>query len=133
MGNVATRAPFSCFVDRTREPNLASVRKTLAGARPAWDDLEAHLAETYGLKGSFHFMYGDRYGWALRFHKSGRFILAMYPNRGHFTVQIVLGRAQVAVATEMELPTFIVRVITRRRQGNGSTQHSFSGNRLGWD
>jgi len=111
MGNAAIRAPFGCFVDRSQEPSLASVRKALAGARAAWDDLEAHLAETYGIKGSFHFMYGERYGWALRFQKSGRFILAMYPNRSHFTVQIVLGRAQVAAATEMKLPPFIVRVL----------------------
>lgn len=65
MDSVAVRAPFSCFVDRTREPGRASVRKALAGARAAWDDLEAHLAETYGLKGMFHFMYGEKYGWAL--------------------------------------------------------------------
>jgi hypothetical protein len=111
MSSVAMRAPFSCFVDRTKEPGRASVRKALAGARAAWDDLEAHLAETYGLKGMFHFMYGEKYGWALRFHRNGRIVLAMYPNQGHLTVQIILGRAQVAVATAMTLPPRIVRVL----------------------
>jgi hypothetical protein len=69
------------------------------------------MAETYGLKGSFHFMYGERYGWGLRFHRGGRFVLAMYPNQGHLTVQIILGRAQVTVATAMALPPRIVRVL----------------------
>jgi hypothetical protein len=111
MGNATERAPFSCFLDRTHEPSRASVRKVLARALPAWDDLEAHLAETYGLKGSLHFMYGERYGWALRFYRSSRLILAMYPNRSHLTVQVILGRAQIAVATAMALPPFIVNVL----------------------
>ena len=115
MSNVAVRAPFSCFVDCTREPGRASVRKALAEARAAWDDLEAHLAETYGLKSSFHFMYGERYGWALRFERSGRLVLAMYPNHGHLTVQIILSQAQIAVAKAMTLPQRILRVIEGAR------------------
>jgi hypothetical protein len=115
MSTIAVRAPFGCFVDRTREPRRAGVRRALAGARPAWDDLEEHLAETYKLKSSFHFMYGPRYGWALRFERSGRLALAMYPNRGHLTVQIILSQAQIAVANTMSLPPRIVRVIERAR------------------
>ena len=111
MGKADTRAPFGCFVDRTQEPSLPSVRKALAGSRPAWDDLEAHMTDVYGLKSSFHFMYGARYGWAFRFHRSGRLILAMYPNRGHLTVQIILGRAQVALATAMNLQPRVRKVL----------------------
>jgi hypothetical protein len=115
MSSIADRAPFSCFVDRKREPSRASIRRSLAGARPAWDDLEAHLADTYRLKSSFHYMYGERYGWALRFERSGRLVLAMYPNHGHLTVQIILSQAQIAVANAMSLPPRIVRVIERAR------------------
>jgi hypothetical protein len=83
----------------------------LAGASSAWDDLEAHLAETYRLKSEFHFMYGERYGWALRFHRGGRLVLVMYPNHGHLTVQIILGRTQIAAATQMNLPQRILKVL----------------------
>jgi hypothetical protein len=111
MDGVAPRVPFGCFVDRTREPGSARVRTALASARTAWDNLEAHLAGVYGLRGSFRFMYGKRYGWALRFEQGGRFVLAMYPNRGHLTVQIILTRAQVAVASAMNLPSAVARVL----------------------
>ena len=111
MGSVPVRAPFSCFGDRAREPDRASVRKALAGARAAWDDLEAHMEETYKLKGEFHFMYGERYGWALRFHRGGRLVTAMYPNMGHLTVQIILGRAQIEEAAAMALPRRIGKVL----------------------
>ena len=111
MSIASTRAPFSCFVDRTMEPDLASVRKVLADARGAWDELEAHLEETYTLKGKFHFMYGERYGWAFRFDRGGRLAMAMYPNKGYLTVQIILGRAQVEMATAMILSRRIVKVL----------------------
>jgi hypothetical protein len=111
MSSVAARAPFSTFVDRTREPSRASVRRALAEARPTWDAFKRYLAETYGLKGLFHFMYGERYGWALQFRRSGRFVLAMYPNQGHLTVQIILNRAQVATATGMGLPSRVLKVL----------------------
>jgi hypothetical protein len=111
MGSVTVRVPFSCFVDATQEPALRGVRERLADARAAWDDLVGHVAETYRLQGSFHFMYGERYGWALRFRRSGRNVLAMYPNRGSLTVQIILGRAQVAVATAMSLPARVSKVL----------------------
>ena len=112
MASAIEREPFSCFVKRTREPDRVRVRAVLSGARAAWDALEDHLAETYGIEGSFHFMYGERYGWALRFRRSGRLVLAMYPNQGHLTVQIILGRAQVAAATAMRLPARVSKVLT---------------------
>ncbi len=105
------REPFSCFVDREQEPSDGSVREVLGAAYTAWDELERHLAEVYGLTGSFHFMYGQRYGWALRFQRGGKLILAMYPNRGQLTVQVVLGRAQVTMATAMHFSPNISKVL----------------------
>jgi hypothetical protein len=111
MSSIAVRPPFSVFADRMREPSRARLRKALAGACVAWDDLEAYLAETYGLKGALHFMYGERYGWALRFRRGERLVLAMYPNESCLTVQLILGRAQVAAATAMRLPARVSRVL----------------------
>jgi hypothetical protein len=105
MARVAQRAPYSCFTDKTREPRRLTVRRALADARSAWDGLEGHLAEAHGLRGSLHFMYAERYGWALRFDRGGRLVLAMYPGRGHLTVQIILSRAQIASAIEIGMPS----------------------------
>jgi hypothetical protein len=111
QGGLSGKPAFGCFVDRTQEPSRASVRTELGKACAPWDELEGHLAEAYGLTGSFHFMYGTRYGWALRFERGGRLVLAMYPNREHLTAQIILNRAQVAAATSMGLPPAIARVL----------------------
>jgi len=60
-------------------------------------------------------MYGERYGWALRFRRGGRTMLAMYPNRSSLTVQIILGKAQVAAAREMGLPSRVSKVLESAR------------------
>jgi hypothetical protein len=95
MDDLAPRPPFGCFVDRMHKPTAASVRRALGKARTAWDDLEGYLADAHRLTGSFHFMYGKRYGWALRLQRAGRLAVAMYPNREYLTVQIILNRARV--------------------------------------
>lgn len=115
MGTVARGAPVSCFTQEAHEPGRRAVRAALAGARTAWDDLEGHVAETHRLTGSFHFMYGEPYGWALRFARSGRLVLAMYPNRGYLTVQIILSRAQVAAGIEVGMPSHAWKALDAAR------------------
>ncbi len=111
MGPPQERPAFGCFVDRAHEPSNATVRKALGEARAAWDDLSAHLGTVYGLTGAFYFMYGARYGWALKLQRGGRLAAAMYPNRGYLTMQLILNPAQVAAADAMKLPPFIRRAL----------------------
>ena len=115
MGSVARRAPYSCFTEKGHEPGRGSVRRALSDARAAWDDLEAHLADAHGLEGQMRFMYGEPYGWAQRVDRSGRLVLAMYPNRGYLTVQIILSRAQIAAAIEMGMPLHVWRAFDAAR------------------
>jgi hypothetical protein len=110
MSTPVTRPAFSGFPTKTARPTRRGLLEMLGRARAAWEDIEGHLAETYGLTGQLHHMYGARYGWALRFLRGGRLITAMYPNRGRVTVQIILGRAQVAAAGAMDLTPSVVRV-----------------------
>lgn len=111
MSSVAARPAFSAFVNKARRPTRAGALRTLGRARGAWDDIEGHLEGTCHLRGQLHFMYGERYGWALRFLRGGRLIRALYPNRGRVTVQIILGRAQVAAASAMALRPSVATVL----------------------
>ena len=105
-----TRPPFGAFTTKARRPTEAACRKVLARARAAWDNLLGHLAETHHLAGKLEWMYGERYGWALRFRKGGRFVTAVYPNRGRFFAQVVLGKSQVALAKKAGLPASVRKV-----------------------
>ena len=116
MGSIPTRASFSFFVDRAREPTLRRVLQILTRARTAWGELESYLTEDCGLKGSLHYMYGERYGWALRFRRGSRTVLALYPNRSCLTVQLILGTAHIAAARGMGLPSRVSIVLEAAKQ-----------------
>jgi hypothetical protein len=107
----AVRSPFSFFVERKVRPGLAGYRNVLGRAGVAWDDVATMLTETFGLKPKIHFMYGARYGWALRFERSRRLVAAMYPNRGRLYVQIILNRVQVTTAMAMSLPRHVAMAL----------------------
>ncbi len=115
MASATDRPPFGWYVERRRRPTLPGVRRLLARARPAWEDLARHLSEAYRLDGALHYMYGARFGWAMRFRRGGRLIAAMYPNRNRFTVQIVLGRAQFAAASAIRLAPGVAKVLRRAK------------------
>ena len=106
----ATRPPFGAFTTKAKRPTETASRKALGRALPAWEDLLAHLAETYHLTGKLEYMYGEHFGWALRYRKGGRFVTALYPNRGKFVAQVVLGKAQVEAATRAGLPASVHKV-----------------------
>ncbi len=103
----ARRAPISYFVDRRERPSLEDFRRILGRVCVSWGDLESMLTESFGLRARVHYMYGERYGWALRFERYGRLVVAMYPNRGRLSVQIILNRAQVNAALAMSLPAHV--------------------------
>jgi len=111
MSDGAARPAFSGFTQKAARPTRAGIRKILGRARAAWDDLEGHLAQTHHLSGELHWMYGARYGWAVRFRRGGRLVAALYPGRGRLTAQIVLGRAQVEAASAMALPASVAKAL----------------------
>ncbi len=111
MSDVAARPAYSAFTAKTRRPTRAGFRRMLARAQAAWDDLEGHLNQTCHLSGELHWMYGERFGWALRFRRSGRLVTALYPGRGRFTAQIVLGRTQVEAASALALAPSVAKVL----------------------
>ena len=115
MTTQAARPAHGWFTARDEPPTHAGFRAILGRSVGAWDEFETYLADTYGLRGGLHFMYGERYGWALQFRRGGRLILAMYPNRGHFTLQVILSRAQVEAATTMALPGSVTRALAAAR------------------
>ncbi len=90
------------FIDKARQPTPAEVGEVLGEKLPLWNDLVRLLSGGYGAEGEFRF-YGRHYGWALRFRKSGRALLSMYPGKGFFTVQIVLNPTQAEEAMRLRL------------------------------
>jgi hypothetical protein len=94
------------FTDKALRPAENDSVKIIGKAMNNWDALLRHLTTEFKLKGELKF-YGINYGWALRFNKSGKSIVALYPNKNFFIVQIILNsnQAEFALSQALDLKT----------------------------
>ena len=82
------------MTDRTHRPTEEDMRKVIG--RPgidAWIELLQFITNGYGLEAETRF-YGQKYGWTVRYRKSGKTLCSLFPEKGGFTVLIVLGKKE---------------------------------------
>ncbi len=87
------------FTDKTRKPAAKEIETAVGRAGKNWKELNDYFGSTLKLRGELRF-YGVNYGWAIRFAKSGRSVVALYPDRDGFTAQVILKRDQIEAAYE---------------------------------
>lgn len=66
------------FTDKNHIPGQSEVAEVLSTAEPLWNSLCEFIEGNYKIKGEFKF-YGKNFGWALRYRKSGKVLISMYP------------------------------------------------------
>ena len=91
------------FTDKNRKPTDAEVAEAIGPMLPCWDALIETIRDTYPSQEDFKYLYGQSYGWALRFRIRGKLLTNMYPTRNGFTVQVNLSPAAVDKAELMSL------------------------------
>lgn len=62
-------------------------------AEEAWKELKRFIEDNYGLEPEIIF-YGKKYGWTVRYRKSGKTLCSLFPERGGFTVLVVFGKKE---------------------------------------
>lgn len=87
------------FTDKNEKPSARAIETAVGGAGGSWKELNELLVSTMKLKGELKF-YGVNYGWAIRYAKSGKSIVALYPDKDGFIAQIIMKRAQLEAAYE---------------------------------
>ncbi|WXG46606.1 MAG: DUF3788 domain-containing protein [Candidatus Atabeyarchaeum deiterrae] len=111
----------SVFVDKKHQPTLGDMSRVVGSERELWEDLIQFIADDHGIQSDFGF-YGKNYGWALRYRKGGKALLSMYPGRGMFTVQIIVGSAEKENAFNLTLSRKVRKVLEDAhefREGGG--------------
>ncbi|MBM4461040.1 MAG: DUF3788 domain-containing protein [Chloroflexi bacterium] len=94
---------IGAFTDKTRQPTEAEIQAAIGTQLSAWRDLLRFIRENYSPDEDFKFLYGKKYGWALRFRMGGQLLTSLYPAAGGFTVQVNLSPAAVERAQQMGL------------------------------
>ncbi len=93
----------SAFADKQHAPTAAEILDVLGPLAEAWSAFGRHVHAAYRVQEDLKFMYGQKYGWALRFRRGGRLLTAAYPASGAFVVQVILGGAALEQAQRSEL------------------------------
>lgn len=98
------------FIDKNKKPTYEDINHKIGLGKDNWDLLIHYLTDELKLRGEFKF-YGVNYGWALRFNKSGKSLIALYPDEDSFMVQIILNKNQVDSALTQVVNRQIVELI----------------------
>ena len=87
---------------------------SIESKRQLWKGLTQFIEENYRVKRDYAF-YGKNYGWALRFRSGARALAAFYPGAGSFTVQIIIGPAQLEEALRLHLGATVRDILINAR------------------
>jgi len=101
------------YIDKASRPTDNDILEIIGSAKNNWNFILRHLTSALKLKGAFKF-YGINYGWAIRFNKSGKSIVALYPDKDGFTVQIILNKCQVDSALLTDIDVKIIETIRNK-------------------
>lgn len=99
------------FTDKSVQPDSDDIRRVLGSSLPLWEELLAHIRDTYHPLEDIKFLYGKNYGWGVRFRLKGKLLASLYPANGHFKVQVILNPAEVEMVQGMGMGGNITRTI----------------------
>ncbi len=102
---------FSAFTERKNKPNERQVRQVIGGKFPIWQGLILFLCEKYPVIANFKFLYGQDYGWGLRFSIKSQLLTSLYPNTESFFAQVNLSPEGVDRALRLPLGTNALQAI----------------------
>ena len=113
---------LSAFDDKSRPPAPDELAEVLGQALRPWDDLIAHVEETYPPITQLWNFVGAKYGWSLRLKCKDRVVLYMTPQAGVFQLGLVLGEKAAQAAHDANLPDSVLSLIDaapRYAEGRG--------------
>ena len=109
---------YERMLDKEYEPTEDEVFAYLGReAVEAWQDVTAFIDANYNFTRETTFG-GRKYGWAIRYRRSGKSLCTLHPERGAFTILIVLGKKEVEQAVDRldEFGPDIASLVTGARQ-----------------
>ncbi len=109
---------FERMLDREHIPGRDDIVDYLGEDEgEAWDDIVSFIEDNYNFTPETVFG-GKKYGWEIRYRKSGKSLCTLYPEKGAFTIQIVLGskEAEQAIARLNEFGANVSSLISGTEQ-----------------
>ena len=97
--------------DRTRNPTESDIISFITDSKAiaAWKQLQEFLDTHYDMQKETLY-YGDKYGWLVRYRKSGRTIVSLFPETHSFSFLIVYGQKEIDKFLVQE-PAFLPSIV----------------------
>jgi len=112
------RQDFHRMTDKTNKPTEQEIMSFIGEpAKKAWLEIRWFIEDCYGLVPETMF-YGVKYGWTIRYRKSSKTLCSLFPEKGGFTVLVVLGKKESEKALSMrdELSSKIQNLLEDTKQ-----------------
>ena len=107
--------PISAFTDKDRQPTSRQISLALGPRRPLWQELDRFINDTYGIPGELSYG-GKKYGWNVWYRRGGKSLVSLYPQRGYFIAEIVLGKDQAEKTQSLRLGKNVRQVVENAPQ-----------------
>ncbi len=88
---------FERMLNKEHRPSKELILETIGETAPYWLDLNRYIKASYDFEPELVF-YGKKYGWTLRYRKSGRTLCSLFPETEAFSTLIVLGKKEAEKA-----------------------------------
>jgi hypothetical protein len=106
----SSKMSIGIFNNKELKPPLDEIYFSLGKKKILWEDLVNFVESNYKSVPEFRF-YGKNYGWALRYKKSGKAVISLYPCEKYFVSQIVFGEKQSEKALGSDIQDKIKEII----------------------
>ncbi|WXG42029.1 MAG: DUF3788 domain-containing protein [Candidatus Freyarchaeum deiterrae] len=103
------------FLTKEQQPTMEEILTALGSKRALWEKLTQFITNNYRTREDFAF-YGKNYGWAKRFRKGGKALLSLYPGKGSFTAQIILGQTETEKVSSLNLSNKVKKILEDAHQ-----------------
>jgi hypothetical protein len=91
---------YERMLDKETRPLEEDVLKFIGERASLWTELRQYLATHYDHIPELDFG-GKKYGWEIRYRKSGKTLVTLYPEKGAFTALVVAGKNEVEKINEV--------------------------------
>ena len=82
------------MLDKDVRPTEDEIKNTIGKNSFLWSEMRKYLEENYDFVPELVY-YGKKYGWTIRYRKSGKTLCSLFPEKDAFTVLVVLGMKEV--------------------------------------
>jgi len=106
------------MIDKTQEPTEEEMMIFIGEqAGDVWVELRHFIEDNYDFAPETAF-YGAKHGWTVRYRRSGKTLCSLFPEKGGFSVLLVLGRkdSEKALSMRDELSTRMNTILRSTEQ-----------------